>query len=78
MQRGLQIGLTEGQAVSRAQFGPVKWIESSLARSLDKGLVERDLDHATSTYTKYRKNPDSAERCPSKAQRSSKYTDVRT
>ena len=67
---GLQIGLTRGQAVSR--------VESSLARSLDKELVERDLDRTTSTYIKYRENPDSAERCPSEAQRSCKYTDVRT
>ncbi len=60
----------------------------SLVRSLDqerqayllicKELVERDLDHTTSTYTKYTENPDSAERCPGEAQRSSKYTDVRT
>jgi hypothetical protein len=33
--------------------------------------VERDLDRTLSTYIKYRENPDSAERCPSEAQRSS-------
>ena len=75
MQGGLQIGLTKGQTVSPAV---VERVESSLARSLNKGLVERDLDRTTSTYTKYRENPDSAERCPGEAQRSSKYTDVRT
>ena len=72
---GLQIGLTKGQAVSSVQSTVV---ESSLARSLGKGLVERDLDRTTCTYTKYRENPDSAERCPSEAQRSCKYTDMRT
>jgi hypothetical protein len=70
MQGGLQIGLTRGQAVSSV----VEW---SLARSLDKELVERDLDRTTCTYTKYRENPDSAERCPSEAQQSCKYTDMR-
>jgi hypothetical protein len=68
---GLQIGLTKGQGVRRV----VEW---SLARSLDKELVERDLDRTTCTYAKYRENPDSAERCPSEAQRSCKYTDMRT
>jgi len=43
-----------------------------------KELVERDLDHTPSTYIKYEENPDSAERCPSKAQQSCEYTDVRT
>ena len=75
MQGGLQIGLTKGQAVSSVQSTVIEW---SLARSLDKGLVERDLDRTLSTYTKYRENPDSAERCPGEAQRSCKYTDVRT
>ena len=70
---GLQQGLTRGQ-------------ESSLARSLNQGrqayppickeLVERELDRTISTYIKYRKNPDSAERCPSKALRSCKYADM--
>jgi hypothetical protein len=70
---GLQQGLTRGQ-------------ENSLARSLDKGrqayppickeLVERDLDRTTSTYIKYRENPDSAERCPSEALRSCEYADM--
>ncbi|MFN9898938.1 MAG: hypothetical protein ACK55Z_09140 [bacterium] len=40
--------------------------------------MERDLDRTPSTYIKCRENPDSAERCPSEAQRSSKYSDVRT
>ncbi len=80
MQGGLQKGLTRGQAVSP--------VESSLARSLGqerqayppicKELVERDLDRTTCTYTKYWENPDSAERCPSEAQRSCKYADMRT
>jgi hypothetical protein len=50
MQGGLQIGLTKGQAVSSVQSTVVEW---SLARSLDKELVERDLDRTLSTYTKY-------------------------
>ena len=75
MQGGLQIGLTKGQAVSSVQSTVV---ESSLARSLDKGLVERDLDRTLSTHIKYRENQDSAERCPSEAQQSCKYTDMRT
>ena len=75
MQGGLQIGLTKGQGVSSVQSTVGEW---SLARSLDKELVERDLDRTLSTYTKYQENPDSAERCPSEAQRSSKYTDMRT
>ena len=70
---GLQQGLTRGQ-------------ETSLARSLNQGrqayppickeLVERDLDRTISTYIKYLENPDSAERCPSKALRSCKYADM--
>ena len=51
MQGGLQIGLTKGQAGSSVQFSRV--VKSSLARSLDKELVKRDLDRTLSTYTKY-------------------------
>ncbi len=58
----------------------------SLVRSLDqerqaylpihKELVERDLDRTPSTYIKCRENPDSAERCPSEAQRSHTHADM--
>ena len=57
-------------------------VEGDLVRSLDqegqayKELVERDLDRTLSTYIKCQENPDSAERCPSKAQRSYKHADV--
>ena len=56
MQGGLQIGLTEGQGVQLSQSSPVQSSRVdrvSLARSLDKELVERDLDRTLSTYTKY-------------------------
>ncbi len=73
---------------ARPTTRPGKSPVNSLVRSLDqerqayppiyKELVERDLDHTLSTYIKCQENPDSAERCPSEAQRSHKHTDVRT
>jgi len=52
MQGGLQIGLTKGQGVSSVQSTVVEW---SLARSLDKELVERDLDRTLSTIPSTRR-----------------------
>jgi hypothetical protein len=68
---GLQIGLTEGQEGSLYSLP----VESSRVE-FSKELVERDLDRILSTYIEYRENQDSAERCPSEAQRSCKYANV--
>ena len=75
---GLQIGLTEGQAVSRVQSSLVRSSgqDRQAYQPICKELVERDLDRTSSTYIKCRENPDSAERCPSKAQRSYKHADM--
>ena len=78
MQGGLQIGLTKGQAVSRVQWSLVRplGLEGQAYPPICKELVERDLDRTLSTYIKYQENPDSAERCPSEAQRSCEYADT--
>ena len=86
LRQSIQRGRIAGQ--DRPTRRPDKSPVDSLVRSLDqerqaylliyKELVERDLDRTLSTYIKCQENPDSAERCPSEAQRSCKYADVRT